>query len=197
MSSKAHNTSDQPGQFPARLPAEHTPFDHLRVKLQSIQAMVFDCDGVLTPGDLIYDETGKRSLRFHARDGVGLAIASRMGIKLGIISGRATDIAEARFRELGVTHFVGRCKNKADALHTMCRDLSVDPANTAFVGDDLPDLAAFRVAGLGVAVADATHEVRAAAHMVLRTPGGRGAARELCEAVLKAKGLWEKILAET
>lgn len=176
--------------------SEHTPFDHMQPTLMRIEAMVFDCDGVLTPADLIYDEAGKRSLRFSARDGVGLGLASRMGIKLGIISGRSLDIAEARFRELGVTHFVGRCKDKAAALQSMCNELNVAAANTAFVGDDLPDLAAFRVAGLSVAVADAVYEVRSAADLLLRTPGGRGAARELCEAVLKAKGLWEQILRE-
>jgi YrbI family 3-deoxy-D-manno-octulosonate 8-phosphate phosphatase len=161
-------------------------------RLQSIEGVLFDCDGVLTPGDLIFDERGGRLLRFHARDGVGLAIfCKRVGLKAGILSGRPTDIAEKRFAELGVQSFMGGSRNKYEDALKMCEALDIAPENTAFVGDDIPDLAAFRALGLGVAVNDAADEVKEAADWILQTRGGYGAAREICEAILRARGDWQ------
>ena len=162
-------------------------------RLQSIEGILFDCDGVLTPGDLLYDEKGGRLLRFHARDGVGLAIfCKRVGLKAGILSGRPTDIAEKRFAELGVQSFIGGSRNKYDDALKMCEARNIAPENTAFVGDDIPDLVAFRAVGLKVAVNDATDEVKEAADWILKTPGGYGAAREICEPILRARGDWQR-----
>jgi len=160
-------------------------------RLKDLKAVVFDCDGVLTPGDLFYGPQGQRMLRFHARDGFGLAVLCRQGIAAGILSGRPTDIAEQRFRELGVSHFHGRCHDKYQGLLDMCTAMEISPTQCAFVGDDLPDLPAFTAAGMSIAVADATPEIQEAADWVLKTAGGFGAAREVAEGILKAHGHWQ------
>lgn len=162
--------------------------------LANIQALVLDCDGVLTPGDLFYDENGRRLLRFHARDGSALAMMCRSGMPVAVLSGRPVDIAEKRCRELGINEFRGSCRDKAKGLRELCADLNVDPAHTAFVGDDLPDIPAMLTAGLAIAVGDAAPEVKHVAHWVTEKHGGLGAVREVCEEILKARGDWQRWL---
>jgi 3-deoxy-D-manno-octulosonate 8-phosphate phosphatase (KDO 8-P phosphatase) len=162
--------------------------------LTQLQAVVLDCDGVLTPGDLFYAPDGGRLLRFSSRDGFAMALLCRTEVAVGVLSGRPVDIAQARLQELGVRSFAGQVRDKAVGLQQMCKELGVDPQHTAFVGDDLPDLAAFYVAGLRVAVADAAPEVLEAAHWITKAPGGHGAVREVCEAILKARGAWQNYL---
>lgn len=166
----------------------------VRAHLKSLEGLFLDCDGVLTPGDLIYDENGTRLLRFHAKDGLALALLCRTDVPVTILSGRATDIAEHRFRELGVARFIGKCHDKGKALAEVCEELGIRREACAFVGDDLPDLAAFERCGLRIAVADAAAEVRAAADWVTKAAGGRGAVREVCEAILKARGEWAAVV---
>jgi 3-deoxy-D-manno-octulosonate 8-phosphate phosphatase (KDO 8-P phosphatase) len=163
----------------------------LRARLQRLEGLFLDCDGVLTPGDLLYDERGTRLLRFHARDGFGIALLCRTGLPVVVLSGRPLDVAEHRMKELGVARFVGRCRDKGVEMIRLCEELGIRPESSAFVGDDIPDLAAFEHCGMRIAVADAAAEVRAAADWVTRAPGGRGAVREVCEAILKARGDWQ------
>jgi len=164
--------------------------------LRSLEALVMDCDGVLTRGELFYDEAGRRLLAFDVKDGAGIALLVKAGVKVGVLSGRPSDIAEQRHRELGVAQFVSRCHDKAEGLRAMCRDFGVAPEHCVYIGDDLADLPAFRVAGLRVAVADACAEVASRADWVTENEGGSGAVREVCEAVLKAKGVWSELVAK-
>ena len=161
---------------------------------RKVEALILDCDGVLTNGEITYDEQGKRSLNFYARDGLGLALLRRSGVEVAVLSGRPVDIAELRHRELGVTHFVGPCSNKSKAIVELAESLDVALDACAFVGDDLADLGAMKRCGLAIAVADATAEVRRAAHWVTLAPGGRGAVREVCEGLLRARGEWRAIV---
>ncbi|MEK7706089.1 MAG: HAD hydrolase family protein [Myxococcota bacterium] len=165
-------------------------------RLRSLRALVLDCDGVLTTGGLFYDESGRRLLRFDSKDGLGMAMLTKTEVKLAILSGRSVDIATQRFRELGVAHLRGRCRDKAEGVIELCAALNIAPSACAFVGDDLPDLRAFARVGLKIAVADAAPELHAAADWVTRARGGRGAVREICEAILKARGDWQRWLAD-
>ncbi|OGQ90181.1 MAG: hypothetical protein A2289_19790 [Deltaproteobacteria bacterium RIFOXYA12_FULL_58_15] len=162
--------------------------------LRGLKGLVLDCDGVLTPGDLIYDVQGNRLLRFNARDGLGLAVLRRSGFPVAILSGRPADIAEQRFRELGVNPFVGKCKDKNQGLLDICAQIGIPPRKCAFVGDDVADLPAFAACGLRIAVADAVSEVLRDADWITEAAGGRGAVREVCEAILKARGEWEPLI---
>jgi 3-deoxy-D-manno-octulosonate 8-phosphate phosphatase (KDO 8-P phosphatase) len=165
-------------------------------KLEGLEALILDCDGVLTPGDLIYDQHGIRLLRFNARDGFGLAALCRISdFRVAMLSGRPLDVAEQRFRELGVGPFFGKCHDKDRGLRQLCESLHLEPAHVAFMGDDLPDLPGFAAAGLGIAVADAATEVLDAADWITRAEGGRGAVREVCEVILKSRGHWDSLVA--
>ncbi len=177
---------------PAR--AESLSWPVSRDRLRSLQALVLDCDGVLTKGELLYDDQGRRLLAFDVRDGFGLASLSRSGFPVAVLSGRPIDIAERRHKEMGVRLF-RQVHDKAEGLIELCKELSVDPEHTAFVGDDLPDLAAFRVAGMRIAVHDAAPEVRSRADWITQNRGGAGAVREVCETILKARGQWSQLVA--
>lgn len=165
-------------------------------RLRSIKALFLDCDGVLTNGEITYDHEARRSLSFYARDGLGLVLLRRSGIKIAIVSGRPADIAELRYREIGIDRFVGRCIDKAAGLRTLSDDLDVELDECAFVGDDLADLPAFRVCGAKIAVADAAQELAIEADWVTTAPGGRGAVREVCEVIMRAQGTWDPIVAK-
>ncbi|MCK5688209.1 HAD hydrolase family protein [Myxococcota bacterium] len=165
-----------------------------RKRLSTVKALVLDCDGVLTPGDLYYDENGKRSLRFHTRDGLGIALLRKHNVPVAVLSGRPTDIAAHRLTELGVQILIERSRNKSEDLKKIAKDLGVTVEECAFMGDDLPDLAAFAVAGVRVAVGDAAPELVAEADFICKNPGGKGAIRDFAEAQLKSRGLWEDIL---
>ncbi len=177
---------------PARGPGGGLPIPADR--LRAVDALVVDCDGVLTKGELLYDEAGRRLLSFDVKDGAGIAMLTRAGVPVGILSGRPADVAEQRHRELGVEHFTSRCHDKAEGLEAMVRAMGKTLEHCAYVGDDIADLAAFRVAGLKIAVADAAAELLVRADWVTENNGGTGAVREVCEAILKARGLWEELL---
>lgn len=162
--------------------------------LAGIDLLILDCDGVLTNGEIFYDQDGRRQLAFFSRDGLGLALLCHNGIEVAVVSGRPVDVAERRHRELGVKHFMGSCRDKGAAVRDLCQQLGVEREACAFVGDDLVDISGFKECGLGIAVADAAPEVRAAADWVTDAPGGRGAVREVCEAILEARGLWSRIV---
>ena len=162
-----------------------------RERLLAIRGLIFDCDGVLTDRGLFYDERGTRILRFDARDGFGLALWRRAKLSAAILSGRPTDIASSRFAELGVNPIKGRCYDKRQGVLDVCNEMEVEPQHCAFIGDDLPDLAAYSQVGLRIAVADAAPEIIEAADWVLHASGGHGAAREVCETILKVHGDWQ------
>lgn len=162
--------------------------------LRNIEALIMDCDGVLTNGEIFYCQDGKRTLGFYAQDGMGIAALCRSGVKVAVLSGRSVDLAELRHRELGVKHFMGDCRDKSEGARLLAQAMGVSLAACAMVGDDLADLPAFRVCGYRIAVANAVEEVRAAAHWVTTRTGGRGAVREVAEAILKARGAWAAIV---
>ncbi len=165
-------------------------------RLRQLAGLVLDCDGVLSDGGLYFDAAGGRQLRFNARDGFALALLSRAGLPIGVLSGRPADIAEARHAQLGMGPFVGGCHDKAVGLKEICAAWGCAPEAVAFVGDDLPDLPAFSAAGLCIAVGDAAPEVRTAAHWITRAHGGHGAVREVCEAIARARGDWPTDIAQ-
>ena len=159
-------------------------------RLEAVEGIIFDCDGVLTDRGLFYDERGTRILRFDARDGFGLALWRKAGLRAAILSGRPTDIASERFTSLGLAPIVGRCHDKRQGVIDVCEQMGLSPSACAFVGDDLPDLPAFSQVGLRIAVADAAPEIHQAADWILEARGGHGAAREICETILKLRGDW-------
>ncbi|MFP4193566.1 MAG: KdsC family phosphatase [Desulfosalsimonas sp.] len=162
--------------------------------LENIRLMLLDADGVLTRGDIVYTEDGGESKSFNVRDGVGIRMLKTAGIFVGIITGRRSGALERRARELGVDFCHCGAKDKTVLLDSITQQARCERRETAFVGDDLPDIAIMKNVGAAIAVADAHEAVKQIACMVTRNPGGRGAVREVCESILMAKGLWEEIL---
>lgn len=161
-----------------------------------IRLLALDVDGVLSDGRLLYGDDGQELKAFHVRDGLGVKLLQRSGITVAIITGRNSPVVARRAAELGIEHLVQGRDDKAAALRDLAAQLAIGLDECAYMGDDLPDLGALRVAGLALTVADAVPEVVAAAHWRSRLPGGAGAVRDACEALLRARGVWSERVAE-
>ena len=165
----------------------------LRRTLQQLELLVLDVDGVLTDGGLWFDAEGQLIKRFDVRDGLGIRLLQQAGIQIAFLSGGRGGATEVRARQLGITHCLVGIKDKPAALTALQAELGVTAAGTAFVGDDLNDLAVRPVVRLLLAPADACGPVRRAADLVLQHKGGHGAVRELAEGILKARGRWSSL----
>jgi 3-deoxy-D-manno-octulosonate 8-phosphate phosphatase (KDO 8-P phosphatase) len=165
--------------------------DALRARLATIELIAFDVDGVLTQGDILYTDQGAEVKGFDVKDGLGLRVARSAGLQVAIITGRASRTLERRARDLHITDVLQRVGDKALALRQLGEEKSISLDRMAFMGDDVNDLEAMKVAGISMAPADAVPEVLQKALLVTEARAGRGAAREAVEAVLKAQGRWE------
>jgi len=161
----------------------------LRRRLSAVRLLAFDVDGVLTDGGILVHPDGGESKWFHVRDGLGIVAALRAGLLVAFVSGRRSAAVAARARELGITSDRQGVKDKAAEMRALRAELGLAKADVAFLGDDVVDLPAYAESGIAVAVADAHPAALAAADAVCAAPGGRGAARELVEAVLLARGI--------
>ena len=165
----------------------------LRRRLRSIQLLVLDVDGVLTDGGLWFDAEGQLSKRFDVRDGLGIRLLQQEGLHLAFLSGGQGGATEMRAKQLGISHCLVGIKDKPAALTALQNQLEVSAQQTAFVGDDLNDLAVRPVVGLLFAPADACRPLRRGADAVLRRRGGHGAVRELAERILQGRGSWARL----
>lgn len=153
----------------------------------AIRLAVFDVDGVMTDGRLYLAADGSEIKTMHVRDGLGLKRLAAAGVEIAVISGRPSTAVAARLADLGIAEVHLACDDKRARLDALCASRGLDRAQVAVMGDDLPDLAIMRDAGLALGVADAIVEVRRAAHWVSALPGGQGAVREACELLIAAR----------
>lgn len=157
-----------------------------------VELLCLDVDGVMTDGSIRLDDNAVETKRFHVRDGTGIRIWSRLGYHVALITGRSGQAVQHRAAELGIEHVIQASADKAGSLDAVLAKLSLQPAQAAILGDDLPDLPMLRKAGYPMAVADAVSEVRQAAVFVTTRAGGNGAVREAVEHLLSAKGRWNE-----
>ena len=150
--------------------------------------MIFDVDGVLTDGSITYTDRGDEIKSFNAQDGAAIKRLIENGIEVALITGRASAIVERRANELGIRHLYAGIADKTDALEVLLDKLRLDAGACAYVGDDLPDIAAFERVGLAIAVPNGQPEVLEAAHHVTERAGGHGAASDVCRLILAARG---------
>jgi len=162
--------------------------------LASIKLLLLDVDGVLTTGQVVYTDSGEEIKAFSVKDGLGLRMAMDRGIQVGIVTGRSSGALLHRCRNLGIKLVFDNVRDKAAKLPEITKKTGIAARHMAFVGDDLPDIPLMRRVGLAIAVADASKEVIAAADVLTAAKGGRGAVRETCEKLLKARGDWESTI---
>lgn len=163
---------------------------------RSIRLVAFDVDGVMTDaGAYLGDVDGRRIelKRYDIQDGLGIALLKRAGIRVAIVTGRVSESVRFRAEELGIDDLAQDPDGyKIAAFTRMLAARGIDAKECAFVGDDFPDLPVLRIVGLPVAVANAVQEIRQECRVHLDNEGGRGAVREFCERLLKARGTWEE-----
>jgi 3-deoxy-D-manno-octulosonate 8-phosphate phosphatase (KDO 8-P phosphatase) len=155
-----------------------------------IKLLLMDCDGVLTDGRIWVLEGGDDQKAFHTRDGLGLEVFHRAGLKSGVISGRISGAVERRARALGMAFIRLGCNDKVQAFEDILTEAGVTKRDIAFMGDDLNDIPVMLRSELAIAVADAAAETRARADYVTTAVGGHGAVREVIELILKAQDRW-------
>lgn len=163
-------------------------------RLKNIKLLILDVDGVLTDGRILYNDNGTETKVFDIKDGLGIKLLMEAGIHLAIITGRRSKALFNRCKELGIYLIYDGITDKIDAFNCVLEKTGVSAEEVACIGDDLPDLTMMKRSGLSIAVADAHVTLRENADIITSAKGGHGAVREACEAILKAKGLWESIL---
>ena len=156
--------------------------------------IVSDLDGVWTDGRIIYTGEARETKEFNVRDGLGVKLAQSAGIRVAVLTSRHSKAVERRCRELGISGLVQGATDKALELERIVEACGLENGQILYIGDDLPDLAPMRIAGLSAAPADAAAEVLAIADWKLERNGGQGAVRELIERLLRERGEWETVL---
>ena len=157
--------------------------------------MLFDVDGVLTDGTLWYGAGGEAFKAFNVLDGHGIKLLAQAGTAVALLSGRNSPAVSARAAELGIAHVLQGIDDKKAAFEALAAQLGLPAEETGFMGDEVVDLPVLRRCGFACAPAQAHELVRANAHYVTRAPAGGGAAREVCEFVLRAQGRLDAALA--
>jgi len=161
-----------------------------------IKLLLMDCDGVLTDGRIWLFDNGEEQKGFHTRDGLGIELWHRAGLKSGIISGRNSNAVTRRAQGLGMAFVVQGVKEKVKAFDETVAQAGVTNEEVAYIGDDLNDIPLMLRSGFAIAVAGAAVEARERAHYVTKLTGGQGAVREVIELTLKAQGRWEDLTAD-
>jgi 3-deoxy-D-manno-octulosonate 8-phosphate phosphatase (KDO 8-P phosphatase) len=161
-------------------------------KAKKIKLLILDVDGVMTDGSIILDNEGNELKRFHVRDGHGIKMLGKAGIKTGIITGRKSKVVDIRAKELGITDVFQKVYKKSEVYKKILKKYNFKDENVAFMGDDIVDIELLKRAGLSAVPADADEEAKKYADIVMKKDGGRGAVRELTDLILKSSGLWQK-----
>ncbi|QDU94914.1 KdsC family phosphatase [Lignipirellula cremea] len=163
-------------------------------RLKQVELILSDVDGVFTDGGIIFDNQGIETKRFHVRDGLAVKLWRQAGYQFGLISSRSSQIVRNRSAELGIDLVRQGVPEKLPVAQEIITSLKLQPEQVCYIGDDLPDLPVIQYVGVGVAVADAAAELRTAALLTTKAPGGEGAIRELVETLLKAKQRWDEVV---
>ncbi len=160
----------------------------LRKKAKKIKLLLLDVDGVMTDGSIILDNQGNETKAFHVRDGLGIKLAQKAGIQIGIITGRTAEVVNVRARELGIKEVHQGAKDKIVVYETVKKKYGLLDEEVAYMGDDVVDLSILKRVGLAATVADADPMVKPHVDRVTKAEGGRGAVREVINFILTCQG---------
>ena len=164
-------------------------------RLKHIRLLLLDVDGVLTDGSIIFDANGLETKCFNVRDGHGIKMLQRHGIEVGIITGRTSAVVDIRAKELGINLVYQGALIKLESYNNVKEKTGLDDSQIAYMGDDVIDVPLLRRVGFAAVPLDGMSGVRDAAHYVSSCAGGRGAVREVCDMILKGRGVWDEIVA--
>ena len=159
-----------------------------------LKLMIFDVDGVLTDGTLYYSERGEELKAFNIQDGQGIKMLRHCGVEVALITGRTSRAVELRAANLGIAHLFQGAEDKRVAYAALLKQLDLTPEQSGCMGDDLPDLPLFTRCGFAATVPAAPEALASRAHYVTRATGGHGAAREVCDFILRAQGTLERAI---
>jgi 3-deoxy-D-manno-octulosonate 8-phosphate phosphatase (KDO 8-P phosphatase) len=162
-------------------------------KLKKIKMLILDVDGVMTDGGIIMDKDGCEMKQFNVRDGHGLVMIQRYGLKVAILTGRTSPVVERRARDLKIEEVYQGALNKKEVLTQILAKNNLTPDAIAYMGDDLVDIPVLKTVGFSATVADALDLVKKTVDYVTKNKGGRGAVREVCEMLLMAQGYWSQV----
>lgn len=160
-------------------------------RARRVRLAIFDVDGVLTDGRLYFTDSGEELKAFNTLDGHGMKMLKTSGVELAIISGRTARCVQLRAQNLGISLLYQGAQDKLAVFQELVATLKLDPAATAYMGDDLADLPVMRRCGLALCVPESPALVKQHAHYVTHCPGGRGAVREICEMLMLAQGTYD------
>lgn len=169
--------------------------DQAAARAAGVRLMIFDVDGVLTDGSLHYGPDGEVIKTFNVLDGHGIKLLQRAGVGTAIISARQSDIVARRAADLGIKHVFQGAHDKRTAFMQLLEATGQSAERCGFVGDDVIDLPILLQVGFAASVPNAHPEVQARVHYITQAAGGRGAARELCDFLLRAQGAYEAAIA--
>lgn len=162
----------------------------INYNLSHIRAIIFDVDGVLSPSVMPLDSDGRPQRLVNVKDAYAIRLALKKGLRIAIISGGEDKHLHTALTRLGISDIIMGCADKESALLSFLETYGLTPGEAAMAGDDIPDIPAMKIAGLSIAPADASHDVRDFATYISRINGGCGVAREIIEEILRAKNLW-------
>ncbi len=163
--------------------------ENIKTQAKKTELIIFDIDGVMTDGSLLLGDDGQEYKAFNSRDGHGIRMLHECGIKSAIITGRTSNVVKLRAQELDIDIVMQGYRDKRPAFQELLRQTGISTDNIAYVGDDVIDLPVMSQVGFAIAVNDAHPYVIKNSHWTTQKPGGRGAAREVCEFILSSKGL--------
>ena len=169
---------------------------NIKEKLKRIKLLILDVDGVMTDGRIIMDNEGRETKNFNVRDGHGIKILQRYGIKVAILTGRQSKVVEYRAKDLEIDDIYQKVFNKKEIFQTILKKHKLSADAAAFMGDDIVDIPVLKSVGFSAAVADAIDVVKKSVDYVTKNKGGNGAVREVCEMILKAQDKWPEIAAK-
>lgn len=164
-------------------------------RAHGVRLMIFDVDGVLTDGRIYYNDAGEELKAFSTLDGHGIRMLMASGVDVALLTGRTSGVVAHRAKNLGIRHVLQGVADKRAAFLELAAALGLDPANCGYMGDDVVDLPVLTRCGFSAATAEAPEIVRRHAHFVATQPAGAGAAREVCELLMRSQGTLEAALA--
>jgi 3-deoxy-D-manno-octulosonate 8-phosphate phosphatase (KDO 8-P phosphatase) len=168
--------------------------NEIQRRAAEIRMILLDVDGVLTDGKIYLGNNNEEFRAFFVRDGLAIRMGQSAGLRFGILSGRDSPLVERRARELDIEHVHQGIQDKGAQLNLIATETGLKTEQICFVGDDLIDVPALRLAGLAACPADGCEETRQFAHYICNNKGGHGAVREVVDLVLRASGRWDKAM---